>query len=294
MHRIDGSTRLAGVVGTPLAHSLSPVMHNAAYERLSLPWVYVPLEVRDEVGLRRLAAAVRSLDFVGFNITMPYKQSMLDLCDEVATAAAMAGAVNTVHCVEGSLVGYNTDGRGLLEALELECDFVPADKKVVVLGAGGAAGAALVAFILGRACKVTVAVRDVSRADGLVERMAEHACGVELQVAELAGAEDAVGSADLVLNATPVGMREGDPSPVPTEWLREGQVVYDMVYGTQEPTSLVRGAQLRGARAVDGLGMLVCQGATAIDIWAGDGTHAPRDAMRAAAEAVLAERRSER
>ncbi|HSK46549.1 MAG TPA: shikimate dehydrogenase [Coriobacteriia bacterium] len=292
MRPISGSTRLAGVVGTPLAHSLSPAMHNAAYEHMELDWVYVPFDVSDEVGLRRLVAAVRSLDFVGFNVTMPYKQAMLELCDEVAAAASMAGAVNTVHCVDGRLVGYNTDGRGLLEALELECDFVPADKDVVVVGAGGAAGAALVALILGRARSVTVVAREISRGQELVERMSEHAGSVTLRARDMASAGELVAAAQLVVNATPVGMRAGDPSPLNTDWLRSGQVVYDMVYGTPIPTALVRAGEAAGAKTADGLGMLVCQGATAVDIWLGEGTAAPRDVMRAAAKAALDTRRA--
>ncbi len=292
MRGIDGSTRLVGVVGTPLAHSLSPAMHNAAYEQLGLDWVFVPLEVRDEVGLRRLVAAVRSLDFVGFNVTMPYKRAVLDLCDEVATAAQMAGAVNTVHCADGRLVGYNTDGRGLLESLELEAGFAPADTEVVVLGTGGAAGAAVVALILARAARVTIASRDTARAEALIERMAAHAGEVELAAAAVQGVEDAVASASLVINATPVGMRPGDGSPLPVAWVQEGQVVYDMVYGSAQPTELVAGARARGAIALDGLGMLVCQGAVAIDIWGGPDMQAPRDVMRAAAEQALATRGS--
>jgi shikimate dehydrogenase len=290
MRSIDGSTRLVGVIGTPLQHSLSPAMHNAVYEHLGLDWVYVPLEVRDEVGLRRLVAAIRSLDFVGFNVTMPYKHAVLELCDEVATAARMAGAVNTVHCVDGRLVGYNTDGRGLLEALELEAGFAPADTEVVVLGTGGAAGAATVALILARAARVTIAGRDRQRAEQLVERVAAHAGGVELASVAMPDAEDAVANASLVINATPVGMQPGQGSPIPVEWLREGQVVYDMVYGSASATDLVVGARHRGAVALDGLGMLVCQGAVAVDIWGGPEMHAPRDVMRAAAEAALAAR----
>ena len=148
MRDIRGTTKLAGVVGNPLHHSLSPAMHNAAYEHLGLDWVYVPLLISDEVGLRRLLAAATSLPFVGFNVTMPYKQAVLELCDELATAASMAGAVNTVHCTEGKLVGYNTDGRGLLESLEEETGLLVEGKDVVLLGSGGAAGAALVALVL--------------------------------------------------------------------------------------------------------------------------------------------------
>jgi shikimate dehydrogenase len=291
MHEISGSTRLAGVTGSPLAHSLSPAMHNAAYEHLGLDWAYVPLRVDDEVGLGRLVEAVRALDFVGFNVTMPYKRVMLELCDEVAMAAQMAGAVNTVHRTGGKLVGYNTDGRGLLEALELEAGFVPADKDVVVLGAGGAAGAAVVAFILGKAASVTVVGRDVTRLEDLVERTEPYAGAVRTRACLLAEAESVVRSADLVINATPVGMRAGEESPVPAEWVGRGHVVYDMVYGTPAPTALVRQAREVGAVALDGLGMLVCQGATAVDIWnEGSGVRAPRDVMRAAAEQALSAR----
>ncbi len=293
MPKIDGCTRLAGVVGTPLGHSLSPAMHNAAFETMGLDWVYVPLEICDGIGLRRFAAAARSLKIAGFNVTMPFKSEMLELCDEVATAARMASAVNTVHCVDGQLIGYNTDGRGLLESLETEAQFRPADTDVVVLGNGGAAAAAVVALILARAARVTVVARDVSRAEALVARMAENAGTVALAALGIAEAAEAIGSAQLVVNATSVGLKDPDESPIPGGWLAEGQVVYDMVYGTPGPTALVRDARLAGARAFDGLGMLVAQGALALEIWEGLGQQrAPREVMRAAAEQALASRRT--
>jgi shikimate dehydrogenase len=194
-------------------------MHNAAYEHLGLDWVYVPLHVQDEVGLRRVAAAVRSLDFVGFNVTMPFKQAVLELCDEVSMAAQMAGAVNTVHLQDGRLVGYNTDGRGLLEALELEAGFIPADKDVVILGAGGAAGAAIVALILARAASVTVVNRNLTRAEDLLDRLSPHLGDVRFCAVTYADAEEPVRQADLIVNATSVGMKEGDESPIPAEWI---------------------------------------------------------------------------
>ncbi len=293
MHEIDGSTRIAGVVGRPLKHSLSPAMHNAVYERLGLNWVYLPFELADEVGLRRFMAAAASLRCVGFNVTMPFKQAALELCDEVAMAANMAGAVNTVHIVEGRLVGYNTDGRGLLETLELEAGFEPPGTRIVVLGAGGAAGAAFVAFLLGKAASITVVNRDMDRADELVDRMRGHLGATSAEAVPVMAAEAHVRAADLIVNATPLGMKPGEPSPIPVEWLGPGQIVYDMVYGTAEPTALVAGARERGAVAFDGLGMLVCQGATAIDIWnESKQIRTPRDAMRAAAEAALAKRRA--
>lgn len=295
MQRISGATRLAGVIGWPVDHSLSPTMHNAAYEQLGLNWAYVPLGVADELGLRRVVAAIRALPFVGFNVTMPYKNAVVELCDEVAMAASMAGAVNTVHCIDGRLIGYNTDGRGLLESLSTDAGFDVAEKNVVLLGAGGAAGSALVAFILGRAASVTVVNRDLGKADDLIARVEPHLKSTRASALAIESAESYVTSADLVVNATPLGMNLGDPSPVPVEWLSSHQVVFDMVYGRQTSTELLAGARRCGARAVDGLGMLVNQGATAIDIWNDNNqTRAPRDVMRAAAEEELAVRAARR
>jgi shikimate dehydrogenase len=291
MARINGTTKLAGVIGWPLDHSLSPAMHNAVYAELGLDWVYVPLAVADEVGLRRLVAAVRSLPFVGFNITMPYKGAILELCDEVATAAQLAGAVNTVHCVDGRLMGYNTDGRGLLETLSRDAGFDPAGRRVVILGAGGAASGAFVALILARAAGITLVNRDVGRAEELVEQMNSHTSKINVEALSYPEAEQAIRDADLVINATSVGMNPGDPCPIPAEWLSPTQVVFDMVYGTPERTALLTCGEAAGAKTLDGLGMLVCQGATAVDIWnAGSQIHTPRDVMLEAARCEVLRR----
>jgi shikimate dehydrogenase len=288
MRSVSGTTRLAGIVGDPLEHTLSPTMHNAAYEAMDLDWVYVPLLVRGEEDLRSVIGALRVLPFVGVNVTMPYKQAMLLLCDEVAETASLAGAVNTVQCVGGRLVGYNTDGRGIVEALSTEADFDPAGRDIAIVGAGGAAAGALVAFALAGARRIIIVNRSEERGRALAERVGERLRGVDiLSLALSPGAAQSVEGADLVLNATPIGMKAEDPSPIPVAWLRSGQVVADMVYGAQ-PTTLVRAARDAGAVALDGLGMLVCQGAMSIDIWHGDATaRAPRDLMRAAALAAL-------
>jgi shikimate dehydrogenase len=264
-------------------------MHNAAYEDMGLDWVYVPLPLEDEADLMRFMGAARVLPFVGFNVTMPFKQAILPLCDEVAMLAKMAGAVNSVHAVDGRFIGYNTDGRGLVESLETGADFAPEGKDIVILGAGGAAGAAIVSLMLAKAKTITIANRDAERAEELVARMCSHARETELASSELgADAEEHVRAADLIVNATPVGMHEGDPSPVPGEWIGAGQVVVDMVYGGGV-TSLVEESQERGATTLDGLGMLVAQGATAIDIWSESAqVRAPRDVMRKAAEEAMA------
>ena len=288
--RIDGYTRPTAVIGWPITHSLSPVMHNAAYEAMDLNWACLPFAVRDQRALYAFIEAARQLQFVGFNVTMPHKQAVMELCDEVAALARMAGAVNTVHCVDGRLVGYNTDGRGLLEALAGDLGFDPSGKTVAVLGSGGAAAAAVAALILGRAASLTLVNRDVDRAEALLERVSGPLRGMPVSVYPFdASAAMAVREADLVINATPVGMGVADPSPISSAWLRDGQFVFDMVYRAQ-PTALVSEAAAMGARACNGLGMLVAQGALAIDIWAGEDraqAHAPRDIMRAAACAAL-------
>jgi shikimate dehydrogenase len=285
---IMGTTRLTGLIGWPVEHSLSPAMHNAAYERLGLDWVYVPFGVGDEASLPVIVAALKALPVVGFNVTMPYKRRMLDLCDEVALQARLAGAVNTVHVRDGCLIGYNTDGRGLLESLAQEAHFVPEGRRAVVFGAGGAAGAAVMSLTLGCAASVTVAARRRSEAEEIVERIGAAGRDTRLDVVGMdASLEEAVKAADLVLNATPVGMEPGDPSPVPAEWLHQGQVVYDMIYNPAM-TPLMAAARERGAVVCGGLGMLVSQGAISIDIW-DEGVHvgAPRDVMRSAAERAL-------
>lgn len=288
---IDGLTRPTGVIGWPIRHTLSPAMHNAAYDALGLNWACLPFAVPDQRALLAFVEAARRLPFVGFNVTMPYKQALAELCDEVAALAQMAGAVNTVHCVDGKLMGYNTDSRGLLESLAEDAGFDPAGTPVAVIGAGGAAGAAVTALMLAKAGSLALVNRDTGRAEALMERIGDRMRSMSVEILPLDGsAATAVREADLVINATPVGMGAGDPSPVPAAWLRDGQVVLDMVYraGT---TALVAEATAAGARAFNGLGMLAAQGALAIDIWIGaerGQVRAPRDVMRRAATSALA------
>lgn len=286
---IDGRTRLAGVVGWPLSHTLSPAMQNAAYREMGLNWVYVPLALPDETALVRFASAAKVLPFVGFNVTMPYKATMLNLCDEVAALAELAGSVNTVVCVDGRLIGYTTDGRGLLESLADEAGFEPEGSKIALIGAGGAAGAALVGLILAGAESVHVVNRTLDRASALVGRIAGRARDTEVAAVALDGqAQEVVNRADLVVNCTPLGMKPDDPLPIQASWLREGQIVADMVY-RPAVTELMRVAGQRGATVVGGMGMLVSQGAIALEIWESNtNKSAPRDVMRAAAEEQLA------
>jgi shikimate dehydrogenase len=266
---ITGSTRVVGVIGDPVGHSRSPAMHNAAFAALGLDWVYVAFPVARGDG----AAAVRAvpvLGLSGLNVTMPHKADAAGACDDLGSEAAVLGAVNTVVDADGTLVGHSTDGDGFLRALDDEGVAVDG-RRALVVGAGGAARA--IAHALGRAgAAVTVAAR---RPDAARDAAALAPGGVT------AGIDDvAVDQFDVIVNATPLGMR-GEPPPFDPAGLHAGQFVYDTVYPTETP--LLRDARARGVRAAGGLGMLVHQGALSFSLWTG--VEAPLDIMRSAASA---------
>ncbi|MEJ7844956.1 MAG: shikimate dehydrogenase [Acidimicrobiales bacterium] len=276
---ISAATRLAGVIGTPVRHSLSPALHNAAVAATGLDWVFVALEVAaGDVG--RALDGARALGFGGLSVTMPHKAAAAALVDECAEDAALLGAVNCVVAVDGGrLRGENTDGGGFVDSLA-EVGVDPRGMCCAVLGGGGAARAVIVALARAGAAEVRVVNRTPAGAVaaaglvGAVGRVVDDAAG-------------AVAGADLVVNATPVGMGDDPASPLAAGELRPGQVVADLVYEPRE-TPLLRLARQAGAVPVDGLGMLVHQAARAFALWTS--IEAPVAAMRAAADAELATR----
>lgn len=276
---ISGATRVAGVIGDPVRHSLSPVLHNAAYRELGLDWVYVAFEVPDGA-TRGALEAMRTLDLAGLSVTMPHKTTAAACCDDLSDDAAALHSVNTVSIGSGGrLVGDSTDGEGFLRSLR-DAGHGAAGASVVLLGAGGAARA--VARALGRAgARVVVCARKPDAA----AVAAQLAAGESRPWAERSGAAAA---AAFVVNATPVGMG-ADELPLPLDALHPGQVLVDLVYHPLE-TELLRGARNQGAEVVDGLGMLVHQAALQIERWTGH--PAPIGAMRAAAAAALRPARS--
>jgi shikimate dehydrogenase len=263
---VSGHTRVAGVIGWPVEHSRSPAIHNAAFAALGLDWVYGAFPVRPGDG----AAAVRGaavLGLAGLNVTMPHKADVVAACDELSPAAAALASVNTVvFRPDGSILGDSTDGAGFLRSLADE-GLDPRGRRVLVLGAGGAARAVLAALVDAGA---TVAV--AARRPEAAQRCAADLPGV-------AAAEWPADVADVpvVVNATPIGMGE-DPA-LPVEPV-EGQWVVDLVYHPLE-TPLLAAAARVGAHPVGGLGMLVHQAALSFERWTG--VPAPVEAMRAAA-----------
>ena len=270
---ITGATRLAAVIGSPVRHSLSPALHNAAFEAGGLDWRFVAFEVAAG-GAKDAIAAMRTLGIGGYAVTMPHKADAATAVDEIDGAAAALQSVNTVVLrADGSTLGVSTDGLGfvssvLAEGVEL------AGRRVVVLGAGGAARSIVDA--LGRAGVADIAI---------VNRTAANAVGVcELAVAARVGTAADIAGADVLVNTTSVGMGT-DELPIDATLLHDGLTVADIVYHPRR-TALLAAAEAAGASTVDGLGMLVHQAVLQQELWTG--ASPDPSVMRRAAEAELA------
>jgi shikimate dehydrogenase len=270
-----GSTRVAAVIGQPIAHSLSPVLFNAAFEAAGMDWVYVAFDVAAG-DTRRALDGVRAMGIAGVSVTMPHKDAACELVDELAPEAAALRAVNCIVNRAGTLVGHNTDGDGFVAALAAEGVGV-AGERCVVLGAGGAARSVIAA--LGRAgAEITVVNRSPAKAEVAAALGGGHSA---------VGSIEAIEGASILINATSVGMG-GEGLPVPPEiLLRPPAVVVDLVYHPVETPFLIA-AREHGARTIDGVGMLVHQGALAFRLWTG--AAAPIDAMTTAGRRALAAR----
>ncbi len=267
---ITGKTSLVGVLGWPVGHSLSPAMHNAAFAELGLNWAYVPLPVQPgdvEQALKGLTA----LNFVGCNVTVPHKQAVMRYMDELNEAARITGAVNTIHLRDGKFYGANTDPAGFLNSLQ-EAGCHPCGMRVAVLGAGGAARGVVYALARAEVDSVIVFNRTAERAAFLVDDLADafpdsHLSFAALTNEALSALADKV---DLVVNTTSAGMTPRvDTCPWPADVSLPGNALfYDLVYNPLETVFLAR-ARAAGAAGIDGLGMLVHQGALAFETWTG-------------------------
>ena len=273
---IRATTRLAAVIGAPIRHSLSPAIFNAAFTAAGLDWAYLAFEVQPGATARALDA-MRALDIGGLSVTMPHKDAVAGLVDQCTPEAAALRAVNCVVPTGDGLLGENTDGPGFLDALAADAGFDADGRRVVVFGAGGAARAIVLALAGAGAADIAVVNRTAEK--GSVAVALAGPVGREASV-------DAIEGADLVVNATSVGMNDGR-MPFDPALLAPGQVVADIVYHPS-PTPLVTAARERGVVALDGVGMLVHQAAHAFRLWTGQ--DAPLAAMAAAAKAGLSSR----
>lgn len=275
-----GATRLAAVIGDPVRHSLSPTLMNAAFSAVGLDWTYVALEVAAE-RLPDAFAGVRALGIDGLSITMPHKESAAACADLLSPTAERLGAVNCIVNSGGVLTGHNTDGEGFVRSLAHGFSFVPAGKRCVVLGAGGSARSIVLALADGGASEIVVVNRTLGRA----ERAAALA-GDRGEVVALDGAQSDFADADLIVNATSVGMGDPTPADVPFDAsvMHEGQILVDIVYTPLE-TPLLANARTQGVAVANGVSMLAHQAAVQFELWTG--VEAPIDVMLASVASQL-------
>ncbi len=270
-----------GVIGYPLSHTLSPVFQQAALDYHAIPATYSAWPTPPE-SLDDAVESFRGTKYLGFNITIPHKQRLLELVDEVDDMARDIGAVNTVVNREGMLTGYNTDAYGFVKSLGEKAGFEPRGKVVLLLGAGGAARAAAYALAAEGVEALTIANRTIARAEALAEDVAPR-----LRAVNAVALENAPHEVDLIVNSTSVGMASSDgagQSPLQGSSIRQGTLVYDMVY-TPALTPLLQCAQRAGAQVLGGLWMLIYQGAASFELWTGK--QAPTDVMYQAAQQAL-------
>jgi len=267
---ITGTTKLLGIIGDPIEHTISPAMQNAAIKANLLNWAYVPFHVKPQ-DLKTAVNVIKAFDMIGVNVTIPHKEKVIKLLDEVEDTARLIGAVNTVLNVDGRLIGYNTDGFGYIDSLKEETDFDSRGKNIVLLGAGGAARSILFSFLFkssrGMPASIVIANRTVERAKKLVSEFKKKlknlppikAVGMDAAAAHLE-------NADILINTTSLGLMGKGQISLPLKKLPEYAIVSDIVYRPLE-TKFLKSAKALGLKTHGGLGMLAHQGALSFEIW---------------------------
>lgn len=270
MKEINVNTKLLGLFGNPLSFTMSPMMHNTAFEQLGLNYIYIPFEVKED----EFAATIKSLkyfNFAGGNVTSPYKTKIMEYLDEIDEKAKIIGAVNTITFNNGVLKGYNTDGEGFVESLKYEKGLVIKGSKIIVLGSGGAARAIIMTLAFQEADKIYIANRTFNSAVVLAEEVNQIrncAVPIELNTQEI---QKYINDADVIINTTKVGMYPDlDKLPIDVEQLKldkkiiASDIIYNPIY-----TKFLKLMEQKNCELVNGIGMLVNQGAEAFRIWTG-------------------------
>ncbi len=277
------SKKIFGLLGYPVKHSLSPVMHNVAFKALGIKAEYKLFEKKPEE-LTDFFRELKKGSISGVNVTIPYKEKVLKYLDELNREAELIGAVNTILVKGKKLIGYNTDGQGFITSLKKEAGVDPKGKRVVIIGTGGA----------GRAVSIQLAKEGVKRiglfdiifdkAQNIASHIKKNISKVEATSVRKEGLKKEVREADILINATPAGMRANDPLPVDPKLLHPNLLVYDLIYNPSQ-TKLLAEAEKIGAKTLNGMGMLLYQGALSFTIWTGK--EAPIEVMARALEKEL-------
>jgi shikimate dehydrogenase len=279
----------AGVIGHPVAHSISPVIFKAAFEAAGIDATYEAWDTEPDV-LEGRIHALRTADFLGANVTIPHKTAVAPLLDGTSDVAGQVGAVNTIVHSDGKLTGHNTDVAGFARSLREDAGFDAKGKRTMLLGSGGAARAVAEALMELGPSVIYVVARTPNKIDKMVVSMKQRTpSGTTLTWAYWGDGSylRSLNEADLIVNCTPIGTAGSDSagqSPIAAELIQPKTTVFDLVYNPAE-TPLMAAAKSRGAKAVSGLGMLICQAAESFKLWTGK--EADIAAMRAAAETAL-------
>ncbi|MFK5927031.1 MAG: shikimate dehydrogenase [Desulfuromusa sp.] len=269
MISLSGKSKVYGILGDPVAHSLSPLMHNQAFLDYHIDAVYVPFHVSPT----HLSAAVRglhALNVAGVNVTIPHKEAILPFLDQLDPTAQLIGAVNTVVKTDGALIGYNTDASGFMRAVQQELNFLPEGQNILLLGAGGACRAAAVALASAGVKSIIIANRQLARAEKLINDLMPYFKSIQFSAVNYNDNNylEALSAADLIVNTTSVGLKGEKLNFLPLEHIKGSALIYDMIYSLSE-TPLIRSARSVGILCANGLGMLAAQGEDAFFLWTG-------------------------
>ena len=281
--KINGATKIVGLIGYPIEHTLSPVMHNRAFEYLDLNYVYLAFPVR-ESNLKEALKGLSALGMVGVNVTLPYKEKVCEYLDEVTKEAKLTRAVNTIQVKGNSLIGHNTDGKGFVISLTQRTGINLEGKRVVIIGAGGGSRAVSIQLAQEGVARIILSDTIFDKARKLTTHLKKNIPQAEVSAARKEGLERAIKEADILINATPVGMRPDDPLPINPKLLHPNLLVYDLIYNPPQ-TKLLTEAKKAGAKTLNGMGMLLHQGALAFTIWTG--REAPIEVMAQTLEEEL-------
>lgn len=272
---ITGKTKTIGILGWPVGHSLSPLMHNAAFAALTLDYIYVPLPVHPD-HLKQAVEGLKSIGFVGANVTIPHKVAIMPYLDKLDQSAQLAGAVNTIVVKQGKCIGYNTDAQGFILSLTGK-NVTIKDKTAVIMGAGGAARAVVCGLLEQGIKKIIIGTRSAAKAEEFIKNFPAQSnlqgCNWGEQIFKAA-----ITQCDILINCTPIGMEANDQISLPIDWkdVPKNAVICDLIYNPPL-TQFLADAQNRGHLIINGAGMLIEQGALAFELWTGE--NAPRHIM---------------
>lgn len=266
--KIIGKTRVFGLLGCPVEHSLSPIIHNAAFKYLGLDCCYVPFLVRQEF-LKDAVNAVKALNLAGINVTVPHKENVIPFLDEVDEEASLIGAVNAIVNKDGKLTGYNTDGRGFIKSMS-EAHISVNKKKILILGAGGACRA-ISYYLSEKADRLFLYDIDKKKADRLIRDISNIHNNISFRYI------NKLDDIDIIINATPLGLKKNDPLPVSLYLIKPKHIVCDLIYKNTEWLNKASG---KGCKTLNGMGMLLWQGAYTFKLFTGKTP--PVDIMRKA------------